>query len=414
MTPASDTPPSLLVSDRSSATPQPPAWRERFRRRLTDQRSPSVAWALWAAFALGITIAVLISPTHRRTNGAYRTAAIAYLHSQPMYTPGNQGFLYPMQAAVLYVPFTFEPRILSEILWRLLGIAALGTGVWRLARATTPRGPPRVFLSLSLLVIPAALGAGRNGQMNLHLTALFAHGVVELIRQRWGMAAFWLCLAIAAKPIAVAPALLFVAVYPALWWRTVLGMLVVAALPFLHPGWSYVAEQYRAGLNKVIEAGEPGAGRFAELTSLIRLFASEPSYHVMTVIRAAAALLTLAATWLLTRRLDRPRAPIAALTLGTAYLMVFNPRTEGNTYVMLAPPLAVLAAWSIIGPWVRARDALLIVACVLLGTAHLFIPGQRDRWIRPSVALAVLVWLSAAAVSQRIRATIPEFQAESS
>jgi alpha-1,2-mannosyltransferase len=384
---------------------------------LTGPAGVRVAWIIWIVVAAAVITSLLMSPTRKRTNGAYRSGAIAYLHSEPMYTPGPQGFIYPVQSAMVYIPFTFEPRIVGEVLWRLVGIGAFGAAIWRLANATGARrwpGGADLFLVLSLISIPPAVGAARNGQMNLILGALLVHGVVEIIRRRWGPAALWLCLALACKPIAVVPLLLFTALYPPLWWRVPLGLAVVAAAPFFHPDWAYVAEQYRAGLSKVLEAGEAGVGQFADLTSLLRPFTGEPDPGVMTVLRAAAAAGTLACAWLARRHLDHRAGAVIALALGTAYLMVFNPRTEGNTYLIMTPPVAVLAAWSLreaTAPrppsWSRPISALLLVLCVLLGFAQFFVPRQKERWIRPAVACVVLGWLAVAAAIPPLRPSIP-------
>jgi hypothetical protein len=349
---------------------------------------------------VAIVVAVLWAPEKKRTNGAYRTAALAFVHSEPMYTEGADGFLYPVQSAELYLPFCFEPRVLSEIAWRVTGIGILALATYRLTRLACP-DPSRLgpaFLISSLLVIPAAAGAARNGQMNLTIAALAALGAAELTARRWTPAAVWLALALAFKPIAVVFVLLFGAVRPRLLVPLAVCLLVVAILPFLHPNWSYVAQEYRAGLAKVLEAGDVPDRQFADLTSLVRLVGIAPGAHVLTALRAGAALLTLACCWRLRRLAPAPVAELFMLTISAAYLMVFNPRTEGNSYVILAVPLAVITAWTIVYGGSRRRVVLLVAACVLLGIAHLFVPHQRDRWIRPAVAVVVFGWAVACSV----------------
>jgi hypothetical protein len=375
-----------IVSAPANLSPEDPLNRARGRQRA--------AVLLWLAFAVAIVAAVLSTPTKHRTNGAYRTAALAFVHSQPMYTEGADGFLYPVQSAELYLPFCFEPRLLSELAWRVSGIAILGLATWRLTRAACPDPGRRAqaFLISSLLVIPAAAGAARNGQMNLTIAALAALGAAALTARRWTLGAVWLSLALACKPIAAVFVLLFGAVRERLRVPLVLCLLVVALLPFLHPNWSYVAQEYRAGLAKVLEAGDVVDREFADLTSLLRLVGITPAAAVLTALRAGAALATLACCWRLRRLAPAPVAELFMLTISAAYLMVFNPRTEGNSYVILAVPLAVITAWTIVSGGSRRRVVLLVTACVLLGIAHLFVAHQRDRWIRPAVALAVFGW----------------------
>jgi hypothetical protein len=52
----------------------------------------------------------------------------------------------------------------------------------------------------------------------------------------------------------------------------------------------------------------------------------------------------LAAWWIGSRRLGEPHRVLTLLGLSAGYLMLFNPRTETNSYVILAPAIAVLAA----------------------------------------------------------------------
>jgi hypothetical protein len=133
----------------------------------------------------------------------------------------------------------------------------------------------------------------------------------------------------------------------------------------------------------------------------------EPGYAAMTAVRAGAAVATLAYSWWATRRMGRVGAAALVWTAGVSYLMVFNPRTEGNTYVILAPALALLGAWSFFGPWTRGRDALLVLACVVLAFAHVFFYKQHDLWLRPAVALATWAWLGLIALAPGVRRTFP-------
>lgn len=378
-----------------------------FHSRLWSTR---FGWVLWLALAASIVVAVLITPHRHRTNNAYRTAALAYLHSEPMYTPGQQGFIYPVQSALVYIPFTFDPPVVSDILWRMASIAMLAAAIWRLSRVLDPRALPEErspFTLLSLLVIPIAIGSARNGQMNLLLAGVLVHALVEVISRRWWPAAGWLVLALASKPIAIVPLLLFTAVYRPLWWRVPLGVLVIAAAPFLHPDWAYVLSQCRAGLAKVIEAGEPGAGSFSDLGSLLRVAGLEPGYAAMSAARAAAALFTLACCALATRRLNARGAAVFIAAMGTAYLMLFSPRTEGTTYVLLAPALAAIAAWSLRKRETRRLAVALVIACLLLGFVNLALPRGRDRWVRPAIAAASWIWLAGVALSPRWRGSFP-------
>jgi alpha-1,2-mannosyltransferase len=361
--------------------------------RLTFPRSPVVAWALWAAAAIGIAIALAGSPRDRRTDGVYLKAALAFVKSEPLYKQGQHGYLYPPQSAIIYLPFSFQPRLASETLWRWAGLGLLATGVWRLSVPVSRarwKWDGDAFLLATLLVLPVALGSLRNGQMNLHIGAVFAHGCAAIQGRRWREGAAWLSLSLACKPTSIVVVLLFGALYPGLWIPLAAGLLLVAALPYANPHWGYVTEQYRTGIAKVLEAGQPGAGNFSDLTNVLRQVGVEIPFAAMSAIRAAAALATLGIGWLARRRFDSSFAALFVLAIGAAYLMIFNPRTEGNTYIIMGIPAAVMAAWALRRE-VSVPAVLLASYCLLLGCVHLAMPRGKDRVVRPTTTLLFLM-----------------------
>jgi len=64
---------------------------------------------------------------------------------------------------------------------------------------------------------------------------------------------------------------------------------------------------------------------------------------VQTILRLVAALGTLALCWQSRRRHDAVRSAAYVFALSVAYLMLFSPRTENNTYAMLGPAIAVFS-----------------------------------------------------------------------
>lgn len=372
---------------------------------------------VWLVFTVGAVVAHLNKP-ERTVTGNYRDAALAFVKSEPMYFEGGTGWLYPVQAAVLWVPFATEPRWIGDVAWRVFNMALLAVAVWRLTRACNPRHPPLspqaprhdLFLLVTMGAIPPALSAARNGQTNLLLTALFALTCAEIIRRKWWLATFWICFALAAKPHAIVLLLLFTAVNRPLWKTMPVGLLAVAALPFVHPNWTYVSGQYVDGIRKVFEAGKPldhAVFKPADLSSLLHLVGLPHTGTWLTGIRALAAVGVLAVCLRARRVLDHPAASVVTLTVGCAYLLPFNPRTEANTYTMIGPGLAMLTAWSLALDRKSRRSIILVAATALMGCAQLFVYRQREYWIRPAETLLILAWLSSAVMVARWRHTIP-------
>lgn len=398
------------------SSPLPPSPPPHLLRRSfwTDERSVLLGWCLWSALAIVITITVLRGVGS--VTQEYRHAAQAFVRGEPMYSPGAMGWLYPVQSAMVFLPFAFEPTLVFEVAWRLVGIFGLAFAVRSLTLncgflQAGPEAPRHnLFFVVTIFALPTAAGAASNGQINLHLTVILALACVCVMKRRWWWATFWLALAVAAKPVAVVVLLLYLAVHRPLWWRLPIGLAVVAAMPFLNPNWEYVREQYIAGLHKVVEAGTlRDASVFipADLTSLLDLLGMHPSNPVLMVIRGVMAFATLglsgAAVWLF----DRRTSAVLVTFLGMAYLMVFNPRTEGNTYVLLGVPLAMITGWSLVERRASPRSVLLVIACIVMGYAQFFVPDQREYWIRPGETIALMALLGAALLSSRWRKFIP-------
>lgn len=363
---------------------------ERSARR--ERSAQGAAWAVWAVFLTIICVVVAIAPEKRSVTGIYRTAAVHFRAGKNLYAPSPYDFLYLPSGAVLYTPFTWPPLPIGEVLYRLMIGGLYATAIWRLAYHLRGDRSGSYFLVLTLLVLPVAAASLRNGQMNAILAAGFIHGVLSIIQKRWWWAAAALGLALAAKPTAIVMVLLTAALFPPLRGPLVVAVLAGFLLPFVHPAPGYVAQQYQSGLVKMLEAAGPGVGSYDELRGLLYGLGVRVPHTVLVTLRLLAALAVLALGWLALRRYDRARAVLFVLGLGTAYLMVFNPRTEANSYLIVAPAMLIFAAWE--HEWRRYEWAILLAAfCVALALVNV-IAGSPFPVPRPLMTLVFGVYLT--------------------
>lgn len=391
---------------------------DRLAGRLNDRASNIAAWVIWCVTLIAICISVVQKPLDRTVTTNYRVAAEAFWNQQPMYSEGQHGWLYPPQGAVLYSVFESIPSVAAgEVAWRIVITSLFAFSLFRLGRVAMGNQSARfggvAFLILTLSSIALAAGCMRNGQMNLPLAGLFVLACCDLGARQWWRATLWLSLALVAKPIALPIVMLAGALFPALWWRLPIGLLAVALLPFVNPNWTYVVEQYQAALVKMKSAGEPGAGVFSDIVGMCQVFPfvgpgkSVPldlDPRLLTVVRGGAAVVTLGLAYLAQRRFGVVQGSLYLLLLGTGYLMLFNPRTEGNSYPMFVPMVGVMFAWALLVDKKWRSAAMFCVAIVLFAAAHEFYKNKLDSlWIRP---LCTLIICGAGAV-QIIRARPP-------
>jgi len=374
---------------------------------LARQTNPALrwAWGFWILIFLAINTDVVLHPLKHTTMPTYRLASTQWWAGHDAYTTNaHAGFLYFPQAAFLFTPFNALPFLAGEILWRA---ATFGLFAYALARLNTfflsPNRPEpgKTFLLLSLLAVPSALASLRNAQFDLPLAALIVLAAAEIATARWTAATVWLCVAVALKPLAVVPLLLFGALYGKLIPRLAIGMLIVIALPFLHWNPPFVAHEYVRCFQTLVWAAKADEARYSDLAALLSHFGYDAPDLLKTVVRVAFALIYLGLGAISLRRLSRFEAAWTVGALSVDYLMLFNPRTETCSYVFLGPFVASLALfyapqsprkWLSVG----LGFAALGLACdAFPKLGHFSVHDLTDRWFKPLLALlflSALIW----------------------
>jgi hypothetical protein len=412
-----------------AAQPVPPA------RSLAARASwwpASRGWLLWAAFALVVAVNKFSEPPNPdNVFQMYRDAAICWLHGQPLYNGTGCGVIYLPQAYLLFMPLAGLPFDWGGAVWRIVNIGLFAAGVWQLTRLLSPRLPVahgdrlgsgvqnsilageqsagwrepmpakiefctpdpsrrlvrrHVFFGVSLAVALLSWSSARHGQMTLAMGGMMMLATADLVDQRWWRATLWLLLGVALKPLSVVLLLLAAVLYPRVSWRLLVGGVLLFGLPFLAQRPSYVWQQYVACVAELGRAADVGdANEFAQAFSSLKTLGVDIPEGARTVIRLAAAAVTLAAGWWICRRQPRAQAGLLVFTLAAAYLMLFNPRTERNTYCLLAPSLALFTAQAVIDQQ-RARAALYLGLIGLFLVSHPLgnlLTGGPTVWIKP-------------------------------
>lgn len=387
-----------------------------------DRRRLSWGVLLWVAVMVGVSVLVAWSlsrhPTAHTVTGAYRSASLHWWAGKDIYGKGIGGFLYLPQSAILYSPFALAPVPLGDVIWRCVCLAVLAFAVYRLSQLLSGiLQRPDTFFWLTLITLPMLFGNSRNGQMNLMLAGLQIIAFGEVAERRWWNAAATLALAVAFKPLAMVPALLVgLFHFRAMWWRLAITFLIMLGAPFLFQRPDYVAFTYAGFLQKMHGAGAavtPQQFGAADLGGLLDSIGLYPGHAVFTVIRGVGALVTLWLGWRASKLRDRRSAALMLLALSSMYLLLFNPRTEGLTYVVAAPIVAALAllawqdgrrraAWALTGlnvlwavQFELINDLLRIVHAVDQISQHTHVPFHAVKciWLTPLTALVFSVYL---------------------
>lgn len=383
-----------------------------------SQRYRSAGWFTWLLFASIVTFVVALSIVNgqeRSVTPSYREAVWHWFGGEPLYNMQGHGFLYLPQAALVFAPWAVLPHAACEIVWRLSIIGVLAISVARMTRLLG--GDGRWFFTASLASAILAWGCARNGQSTLIMTGMMILAVADASESRWWRAAVLLSLAFAFKPLAVVLIMLVAVIYPPMSWRLAIGMLLVAIVPFATQHPEYVLSQYRAchqNLQITFDVGE--TSYWAQLFGMLQVAGIDLPSPVRTGIRLLASVATLAACWQAVRRLPPERAAFYVYSLAACYLMLFNSRTEGNTYAMVGPVYGLLiaeAAYRL--HWPRATGWLVGAVALSLANFELAVlvtPRDRAIWICPLVCVGVTVYLVSRLI-QETRQTTQSVKEES-
>lgn len=382
-----------------------------------SHRYRSAGWFTWLLFASIVTFVVALSIVkgqERSVTPSYREAVWHWFAGEPLYNMQGHGFLYLPQAALVFAPWAILPHAACEIVWRLSIIAVLAISVARMTRLLG--GDGRWFFTASLASAILAWGCARNGQSTLIMTGMMILAAADASESRWWRAAVLLSLAFAFKPLAIVLIMLVAVIYPQMSWRLAIGMLLVAVIPFATQHPDYVLSQYRAchqNLQVTFDVGE--TSYWAQLFGMLQVAGIDVPSSLRTGIRLLAAVTTLAACWQAVRRLAPERAAFYVFSLAACYLMLFNSRTEGNTYAMVGPVYGLLVAEAAYRLQNRRATGWLVTAVALslanYELAVLVTPRDQAIWICPLVCIGVTIYLVSRLI-QEIRATTETLEDE--
>lgn len=358
-----------------------------------------VAWSAWIGMAIVIGMILYADDqngTERSVVPNYRAAVERWIAGQPLYNMGGSGFVYAPQCALVFVPWAMLPKPYGEIVWSCTILAVLALGVYRLTRLVST--DDRWFLINTVVTAAISAGCARNGQATLIITGLMALATVEISKENWWRATILLAFAFAFKPVAFVMIMLVAAIYRPMLWRLAIATVFVAIAPFLVATPQYVITQCLSFYeNSRIAFRDGETGYWAHIYGMLKVFGLDFSSPVQQAGRVIFAIATLFSCLLATKKLPREQGLFFLFAFSNCYLMLFNSRTEGSTYAMVAPVYGILLAeamsrWNI---GMTISFALAAVATTLnFDIAKLITPPPREIWLGPFVCTVVSVYLA--------------------
>ena len=362
--------------------------------KASKHRLMLFAWGLWGLAILLVSILVYIHPFNTNLCWTFSPSSLNWWAGRKLYyyyARAIDGFLYLPQFAILYSPFAFAGNPVGDTAWRLAGLALYCAGLWRLAKLLSPQNAPLVFALGTLAVFAPALSSIRCGQSNLHIAGFLLNTTVELARKRWSAAAFYLIVALAAKPIIFVMLLLAAAVYWPMIWRLAVGLAVFVLFPFATQNPHYVLAQYHDFTAKLLIAAQPDRA-FCDLRGIFWAIGWVIPQSLLMEMQVVAAIAALGLCLLAKGRWNEPQRSVFVAALSACYLMLFNPRTEENSYVILAGILAIPAAVLYLDHR-RLMGGLALVGIGLWFSCDGWAYHLTDPWLKPLACVVFTILL---------------------
>lgn len=333
----------------------------------------------------------------------YYDAAWRWIHHQSLYDFHDLGwgFVYAPSAAILYIPIAILPFKISEIIWRILSFGLLVLGTYKLSKLENKAQQLKCFFVVTLASAWPILTVVRDGQMHFILTGIIMLGLAAIANKHFWRAAMLIALSIALKPTAIVIYLLVLALYPKVRYKLLFTSLILMLLLLFTQNFNYVIQQHHAflfSLKASIKGGVTSA-QWAQLFGAIHFYTGHLApANVQRVIRIIFAIITLSICYAAKKKMPEKQAIWYIYAIGTAYLMLFNVRTENNNYIMLAPAIGFILH-SFLAQKKRLLSLLCIIIILLLWFNHpiaALLTPHNNIWLKPTAALMfylMLLWV---------------------
>lgn len=359
----------------------------------------SLTWILLFASCIFFSLINLFSNEYSLIS-IYSNAADNWLHHRNLYTGDGLGFIYFPQSAILYIPFhVIQPDPLQQGLWRILWMGFMGYILRLFSQKYYPeKSRSLVFFLMSLATILIGADTIRNGQLNIAINTLGLLSLITIYEEKWWLAAILITIGLAIKPTFIVFYLLCFALFKQLRIKLLFMTLLAFIMPFMTAPFSYVMQQYSAAIHNLGVSAHYGAVNpggqlrsFAQIFNLLEIFGLTCSLKIQTLLRAGFALFTLALAMLAERsNLSKGEKIIYIYGFAVIYLLLFNPRTESNDYIFLAPTFAAYYFQEIF--ILKNKLQILVAALLSIGLifhhdlAKLMIPNN-TIWLAPFMTL---------------------------
>ncbi len=356
-----------------------------------------VALTLWSLIIIVATLKALLYPEMRSVFHSYYQSGKLWLEQTNLYS-GGRGFIYFPTFAALMAPLTLLGFHAASAIWEFIQSCVFVSGLYALSLFFKPCKTKSFFLWITLGTLPLAFSSLRNCQANILMSGILLWTTVAIARQKWSVASILLAIGLAIKPTFIVFFLLATATFRPLWKKVLITTFLVFLLPFLINAWPYVFSQYLGFVHMLEQAVNVGINE-AGWASLLNVSFQLTGYHIphslQIIIRLLIALFTLLTCLKMANKTTIPKAALCTFILASAYLLMFNPRSENTDYVFIG----YIYSFGF-GVAFSEKNKPIMTAMALLVTGTLFASGLSklfsdwESWVNPLLVTIFFTWFT--------------------
>lgn len=356
----------------------------------------------------------------------YHDAAVAWLQNKNLYDFSGGGYLYLPQAALLQIPFSYiHPAIVSNLIWRAAWMMLIAYTLFEVCKMLYPNNAKQTgHLYFFILLVTLAIGASaiRNGQLNMGILVMGFLSLIAIAKERWWLAASLLAIAVAMKTLTLVLFGTCFVLYPRLRLKLIVTSIIVFLLPFIGKNPQYVIAQYKDIFHYYVfltHLNNHRPNHWAQIFGLLSDFGVNLSALFQTSMRVVFALLTLFYAFIIQKSALKTGSKMVLLyTVINSYLLLFGPITEGNTYIVFAPIVALFTYQLLFIERNRVLSAIMVILIALYLSSHglnkAIIPGDYlGEWIPPLLTTIVIIWITVRFISPEKRKMLFNFDSDS-
>ena len=351
---------------------------------------------LWLLLLAGLLFYISYQP-YIPTSADYYYAARQWLSEQNIYQFNYEDSIHSLyfpQAVILYQPFAIFPFHLSEAIWRVFLVLLFSCSLWSFKNLIQFSEKWFYFV---LTVVSAVIIVNHSllsGQSNLAIVAFFLFALVAISQEKWWVASIMLTFALAFKPMIFFFLITLLILYRPLRLKLFLLIMILIFSPFLFGSPDYVLDQYKNFYISFFRYAQNYSADSASLFGLLNIFVNvQNALWWAYFLQLGVGLLFLGCSYYVKRYYPPKLAVILIYTFGACYLLLANPATVSNDYILLVPVL-VWFAFYFYRQKIRFFAFAACIAAFCVGDLLTGLYGSSLFWLRPLTTVFFVVVLT--------------------